>query len=80
MVWPVAVLAFVGFGFLVSLGMPLQRHLQSWLENDLLWSREAAQWPPILLGIPLFLMFVVGLLLIVRVCAIAFKAIEKGGL
>lgn len=80
MVWPVAALALLGFGWLVHLSLPLQRNLQNWLELDLSWSHGAAQWPPILLGVPLFALFIAGLFLIVRVSAIAFKAIEKGWL
>jgi hypothetical protein len=79
-VWPVTALAFVGGGWIVYHAIPLQQGLQGWLERDLYWPHNLAQWPPILLGIPLFAFFVAGIILIVRVSAIAFKAIQKGWL
>ena len=77
-VWPVTALAFVGHGYLDYQALPLQRNLQNWLEIEQSWSHGAAQWAVILLGFPLFALFLTGILLIVRVSAIAFKAITNG--
>jgi hypothetical protein len=80
MVWPVTLLATLGFGWLCHIALPLQQNFENWLELDLYWSHGAAQWPPILLGIPLFALFITGIVLIFRVSAIAFKAIVNGWL
>jgi hypothetical protein len=80
MVWPVTMLALFGGGWLIYHALTLQRDFQNWLELDLSWSHSSAQWPPILLGIPLFALFMAGIILIVRVSAIAFKAIQNGWL
>ncbi|HXV00798.1 MAG TPA: hypothetical protein VG166_09885 [Caulobacteraceae bacterium] len=79
-VWPVTALAFLGHGYLDYQALPLQRNLQNWLEIGHSWSHGSARWAAILLGLPLFALFLAGILLIVRVSAIAFKAITNGWL
>ena len=78
MVWPVTVLALLGGGLLAHIALPLQRDLQHWLEVDLSWPHSLAQWPPILIGVPMFALFMSGIILVVRVNAIAFNAILNG--
>jgi hypothetical protein len=79
-VWPVTLLAFVGHGWLVSQLFPAQGSLVIWLELSLSWSQSSAQWAAILLGVPLFAFFMAGIVLTVRVSAIAYRAISKGWL
>ncbi len=79
-VWPVTVLALTGHGWIVLNLLPLQSEWPLWLEINAGWSASWAQALTILLGVPLFAIFMGGIVLTFYVSAIAAKAISKGWL